>query len=85
MNQKLYHFYKDEGGMLGSCQICISEKKLRISDEITYYYMGKLTLESIANIICLFKLAYPNCPINTHNISIEKNIINDYEKYFGIG
>lgn len=82
MNTKLYHFYKDEGGMFGACRICISEKKLRIVDEIAYYYMGKMPMESIVNVVALFKKAYPKCSMLVHKKSIDFDIANELKKYY---
>jgi hypothetical protein len=64
--EKLYHFYFDEGGMLGTSLVYIAEKKVRNVNHwahISQYYFGKISVESICRHIELFHSAFPTCEI----------------------
>jgi len=66
--EKLYHFYFDEGGMMGNATYAILSKKQnprqRMPDNhILQYYFGKLSLGAISRHLQLFNQALPSCRI----------------------
>lgn len=73
-NRKLYHFYMDEGGLIGDAVVLISNKKLRSSsheNHISSHYKGRLYKEEILLYVDRFKRLYPKCKVDiTDSIEI---------------
>ena len=76
-----YHFYFDEGGMLGNATVRIKKgilNKYEIlsgSDgDIRNYYFGKIPMHSIIRHLQLFQMAYPDCIINYDSQSDIKDL-----------
>ncbi len=64
---KLYHFYIDEGGLLGNAVVVVTNKKLRTSkkeNHISQYYVGKMTKMSISIYLDRFRILFPLCKID---------------------
>ena len=76
-----YHFYLDEGGMIGDAIVRIKKGSLKKSEvlsgsdsDIRNYYFGKLPLRSITRHLQLFQQAYPDCHINYDSQSDIKDL-----------
>lgn len=62
--ERLYHFYFDEGGLIGKAIVCVSNTLLTVEDNneahISNYYFGYLSLKSISRHLQLYNKCYPN-------------------------
>lgn len=87
MEEKLYHFYFDEGGTFGhavySMEVRKTNSNKRLEENSVFqYYQGKLPLHTIKRYLQLFHKAFPKCIIlqcGSQPYDI-RNLLKEHEK-----